>query len=55
MSLFDWIDGKLFDIHWHFTEERELRKSQEQFVDTMDQAIETLNAIVAGTSDSEKE
>lgn len=53
MSLFDWIDGKLFDIRWYFTEERELRKSQKQFEDTMDQAIETLNAIVAGTSDSE--
>lgn len=55
MSLFDWIDGKLFDIHWYFTEERELKKSQNQFVDTMDQAIEILNAIAAGTSDSEKE
>lgn len=52
MGLFDVIEDKIFDIHWHFTVERDARKSMKRFSDTMDKAITTLNEVVDKTPDT---
>lgn len=52
MSLFDVIDDALFDIHWHFTVERDVNKSMKRFGDTMDKAIKVLDDIADGSEDS---
>lgn len=55
MGIFDWVDGKLFDVQWYFTEERKIRKSLKRSVSTVDEAIETLESLAAKETDSKGE
>ena len=54
MSLIDFIEDKIFDIHWYFTVERDFNKSLKEFNDTMDEAIAKLNAAAARIPDEQE-